>query len=103
MSVTKKSNALDKPKPNILNSAAKKLQNHANESVNNNSNNKNNSNNDGGADINDSAPHKTNYKERDVSPPPMPAPATAVPEVTVCEILEIQLILLLMGFLTIAS
>lgn len=75
--MTKKSNVLDKGKPNILNSAAKKLQN--NDSSNNNNNN-NNSN--AGADINDSGMTKNSrHYEREVTPPPQPAPV--VPEVTV--------------------
>lgn len=79
LSVTKKSNVLDKGKPNSLNSAAKKLnQNHSNESSNNNNNN-----NNAGSDINDSGTHKTSHHyERDPSPP-APAPAPVVPEVTV--------------------
>lgn len=75
LSVTKKSNALDKPKPNILNSAAKKLQN--SDQSNNNNNDSNNSN----ADINDSGSMKQSVRqERAPSPPP---PAPIVPEVTV--------------------
>lgn len=77
MSVTKKSNVLDKPKPNILNSAAKKL--HSSETNNNN-------NNSAGADINDTPSHRTSYRERDPSPP---APAPAVPEVTVKKLINI--------------
>ena len=83
LSVTKKSNVLDKGKPNILNSAAKKLgsnqnQNHSNDSSNNNNNNNNNS----GVDNNDSTPQKTTSYERDPSPAPVVA-APIVPEVTV--------------------
>lgn len=73
MSVTKKSNVLDKPKPNILNSAAKKLHN--------SETNNNNNNNNAGADINDTPSHRTSYRERDPSPPAPVAPAA--PEVTV--------------------
>lgn len=72
LNVTKKSNVLNKSKPNALNSAAKKLQNH---------DSSNNNNND--ADINDSASNKTSHYERDPSPPPAVAPAPVVPEVTV--------------------
>lgn len=80
LNVTKKSNVLDKGKPNILNSAAKKLQNHSNESSNNNNNNS-------GADINDSASHKTSHHyEREPSPPAPAPPAPVVPEVTVSPI-----------------
>lgn len=64
LSVTKKSNVLDKPKPNILNST-KKSSNHDQSNNNNNS-----------TDINDSA---TKYES--FSPPAPVAPA--VPEVTV--------------------
>jgi hypothetical protein len=73
LNVTKKSNVLDKGKPNILNSAAKKLQNHEN----------NNNNKDSGADNNDSGSHKTSHYERDPSPPAPAPPAPVVPEVTV--------------------
>lgn len=66
LSVTKKSNVLDK-KPNILNSGAKKTANH-DQSNNNNSTD----NNDGGS---------TNKQE--YSSPSYQAPAPAVPEVTV--------------------
>jgi hypothetical protein len=69
LNVTKKSNVLDKGKPNILNSAAKKLQNHSNDQSNNNS-----------TDISDSAPIK---QEREPSPVLAPPPAPVVPEVTV--------------------
>jgi hypothetical protein len=64
LSVTKKSNVLDKPKPNILN--AKKQSNH-DASNNNNSNS---------VDNNDSGVSKY-----DTAPTPVAAPA--VPEVTV--------------------
>lgn len=63
LSVTKKSNVLDKPKPNILN--AKKT------SANHDASNNNNSS----TDINDSGPTR-----REASPVPV---APAVPEVTV--------------------
>lgn len=64
LSVTKKSNVLDKPKPNVLNSTKK-------------STNHDQSNNNNSMDINDSG--STRYEHMS---PPAPI-AQAVPEVTV--------------------
>jgi hypothetical protein len=72
LSVTKKSNVLDKGKPNALNSAAKKLNNHSYDQTNNNSNSNNNT------DISDSSVQIK--QERAPSPVAAPPPA---PEVTV--------------------
>jgi hypothetical protein len=79
LNVTKKSNALDKPKPNILNSAAKKLHSSSNDQSNNNNNNNNSNSSNNNADSNDSGPVKHSY---DRAPSPI-APPPAVPEVTV--------------------
>jgi hypothetical protein len=70
LSVTKKSNALDKPKPNILNKSAAKLDN---KNQNGSSNNNINNNND-----DDTSEHDSKHKF--VEPAPV---APAVPEVTV--------------------
>ena len=69
LSVTKKSNVLDKPKPNILNS--KKA------ATNHDASNNNNNNNNSSTDNNDSGPVK---HEQYSQPAPVVA---AVPEVTV--------------------
>lgn len=66
LSVTKKSNVLDKPKANILNSGTKNTPN------NNNNTNNNNNNNNSSADSNDSG-----------SRPQQQAHMLPVPEVTV--------------------
>ncbi|KAG5677351.1 hypothetical protein PVAND_007115 [Polypedilum vanderplanki] len=84
LNVTKKSNVLDKGKPNILNSAAKKLQNHSSDQSNNNNNSSKNNNNN--TDISDSAPIK---QERAPSPI-ISAPPPVVPEVTQADIKLIQ-------------
>ena len=68
LSVTKKSNVLDKPKANILNSGTKNTPN--NNTTNNNNNN--NNNNNSSADSNDSG-----------SRPQQQAHMLPVPEVTV--------------------
>lgn len=69
LNVTKKSNALDKPKPNVLNATAKKLEkNHNFESSNGSNNNNNNK-------------YEDDPSENDGKTAPPPAPA--VPEVTV--------------------
>lgn len=70
LSVTKKSNVLDKPKPNILNAKKSSATTNHDQSNNNNSS----------TDINDSAP--TRYEA--------PAPAPAVPEVTAADLKAIQ-------------
>ena len=76
LNVTKKSNVLDKGKPNILNSAAKKLQH---------SNNNHDQSNNNATDSNDSGTHTTSkYQERE--PSPIPPPEPAVPPVTVCSL-----------------
>jgi len=80
LNVTKKSNVLDKGKPNILNAATKKLQ-HSN---NNHDQSNNNTTNNNATDSNDSGSHTTSkYEKQEREPSPIPPPAPAVPEVTV--------------------
>lgn len=80
LNVTKKSNVLDKGKPNILNAATKKLQ-HSN---NNHDQSNNNTTNNNATDSNDSGTHTTSkYEKQEREPSPIPPPAPAVPEVTV--------------------
>lgn len=81
LNVTKKSNVLDKGKPNILNSAAKKL------NSNNNHDQSNNNNNNATSDTNDSGPTTIKYERE---PSPLPAPVPAVPEVTQADIKSLQ-------------
>jgi hypothetical protein len=85
LSITKKSNALDKPKPNVLNATARKLEkNHNFESSNGSSTNNNSSKYDDDASENDGRSSIVHA----AAPPPAPA----VPEVTVMRrlILEFQ-------------
>lgn len=80
LNVTKKSNVLDKGKPNILNSAAKKLQQHSN---NNHDQSNNNTSSNNATDSNDSGTHTSSkYDKQEREPSPIPPPP-AVPEVTV--------------------
>jgi len=73
LSVTKKSNVLDKPKPNILNVGSKKTPNDQNDTSNNNNNN---NNNNSSTDNNDSAPPRQGLRHD-------PIVAPSPPEVTV--------------------